>query len=344
MMTTAAAATLSHVTFKGGPPGSRALAMQSRTGGGRLYVVATPLGNLADLSPRAAQTLASVAVIAAEDTRHSRPLLNHYGIHTPVWALHEHNEAAQTARLIERLSRGEDVALISDAGTPTVSDPGERLVAAAHDAGIEVLPIPGPCAAVAALSASGLPLGRFAFEGFLPAKAAARRAALESLLEEPRTLVLYEAPHRLRALLDDLSSLFGDRPLALAKELTKLHEAVVRGTAATVKAWLAAEPGRERGEFVLVIQGAPARPAAGDDLDDVLVRLLAVLPFKQAVTAAAALTAAPRNTIYRRALALQQATDGPTLADAGSRTGNRAVRDDLPEGEESPGSTGRGAR
>lgn len=152
--------------FKGGPPGTRALAMQGKTGGGRLYVVATPLGNLGDLSPRAAQTLASVAVIAAEDTRHSRPLLAHYGIRTPLLALHEHNEAAQAARLIERLQQGEDVALISDAGTPAISDPGQRLVAAAQAAGITVAPLPGPCAAIAALSASGLPAARFAFEGF----------------------------------------------------------------------------------------------------------------------------------------------------------------------------------
>lgn len=304
-----------------------------------MYVVATPLGNLADLSPRARDTLAAAAVIAAEDTRHSKPLLTHYGVRTPLVALHEHNEAAQSARLIERLHQGDDVALISDAGTPAISDPGQRLVAAAHAAGIPVVPLPGPCAAVAALSASGLSSARFAFEGFLPAKPSARRTALTALLDEPRTLILYEAPHRLTALLEDVAQLFGDREAALAKELTKLHEAVIRGHAETLLAWLRAEPGRERGEFVLLIEGAPPRPAAEDDLDVLLTRLLAVLPLKQAVTAAVAVSQAPRNRVYRRALALQQAAGSPTLDDAGSRTGNRAR-----QGEESPGSTGRGAR
>ena len=276
-----------------------------------MYVVATPLGNLGDLSPRAAQTLASVAVIAAEDTRHSRPLLNHYGIRTPLLALHEHNEAAQAARLIERLQQGEDVALISDAGTPAISDPGQRLVAAAQAAGITVAPLPGPCAAIAALSASGLPSARFAFEGFLPAKTAARREALSALKDEPRTLIFYEAPHRLLALLDDVAEVFGERPLALGKELTKLHEAVIQGDAAGIRAWLLAEPGRERGEFVLVVQGAPESAAPADDIDALLGRLLAVLPLKQAVTAAVAVSGAPRNRVYRAALALQPAVDSP---------------------------------
>lgn len=302
-------------------------------------MVATPLGNLADLSPRACALLAAVAVIAAEDTRHSRPLLTHYGIRTPLLALHEHNEAAQTTRLIERLQQGEDVALISDAGTPAISDPGQRLVAAAHTAGVSVVPMPGPCAAIAALSASGLPSARFAFEGFLPARAAGRRAALSALSQEPRTLIFYEAPHRLVALLDDVATVFGDRPAALAKELTKIHEAVVNGTAASLKAWLLAEPGRERGEFVLIVQGAPQQVQAADDIDALLGRLLAVLPLKQAVTAAVAVSDAPRNRVYRRALALQAAPAAPTLVPAGSRTGNRARK-----GEESPGSTGRGAR
>ena len=234
-------------------------------------MVATPLGNLADLSPRACAQLAAVAVIAAEDTRHSRPLLTHYGIRTPLLALHEHNEAAQTTRLIERLQQGEDIALISDAGTPAISDPGQRLVAAAHAAGVEVVPMPGPCAAVAALSASGLPSARFAFEGFLPARAAARQAALAALLQEPRTLIFYEAPHRLLALLDDVAAVFGERPAALAKELTKVHEAVINGTAVRLKAWLLAEPGRERGEFVLILQGAPQQAQANDDIDRLLM-------------------------------------------------------------------------
>lgn len=302
-------------------------------------MVATPLGNLADLSPRAVQTLAAVAVIAAEDTRHSRPLLNHYGIRTPLLALHEHNEAAQAARLVERMRQGDDVALISDAGTPAISDPGQRLVAAAHAAGIAVMPLPGPCAAVAALSASGLASARFAFEGFLPAKAAARRVALSALRDEPRTLIFYEAPHRLLALLDDVADIFGERPLALAKELTKLHEALMPGDAASVKTWLLAEPGRERGEFVLIVQGAPERATPADDIDAMLARLLAVLPLKQAVTAAVAVSDLPRNRVYRAALALQQAADATTLSGAGSRTGNRARKS-----EESPGSTGRGAR
>ncbi len=313
--------------------------METTASGGRLYVVATPLGNLADISPRALKVLAAADLIAAEDTRHSRPLLDHYGIRKPLVALHSHNEAAQTARLIGHLTQGQLVALISDAGTPAISDPGQRLVAAAHATGIVVLPLPGPCAAVAALSASGLPSDRFAFEGFLPAKGPARRAALTGLLDEPRTLIFYEAPHRLRALLDDVEALFGERPAALAKELTKLHEAILTGSVAAIRDWLGAEPGRERGEFVLLLQGATAPAARADEIDLLLGRLLPVLPLKQAVTAAVAVSGAARNRVYRRALGLQATAADPTLADAGSRTGNRVLT-----GEESPGSTGRGAR
>ena len=223
------------------------------------------------------------------------------------------------------------MALISDAGTPAISDPGQRLVAAAHAAGVSVVPLPGPCAAVAALSASGLPSARFAFEGFLPARAAARQAALSALVRGTahayflRGAAPPAGPAGRRG-----GTVFGDRPAALAKELTKVHEAVINGDAVSLKAWLLAEPGRERGEFVLIVQGAPEQAAASDDIDALLGRLLAVLPLKQAVTAAVAVSDAPRNRVYRRALALQAAPAQPTLAPAGSRTGNRARLDDLP--------------
>jgi len=194
---------------------------------GTLYVVATPIGNLADISERARQVLAAVAVIAAEDTRHSGQLLKHLAISTPMLALHEHNERQASQGIIERLQRGEDVALISDAGTPLLSDPGYLLVGAAHQAGIRVSPIPGASAMLSALSAAGLPTDRFVFEGFLPARAGPRRSRLEALQHEPRTIVYYEAPHRLLESLQDMLDIFGaGRPAVLARELTKIHETI----------------------------------------------------------------------------------------------------------------------
>lgn len=267
---------------------------------GRLWVVATPIGNLDDLSPRAQETLRRAALIAAEDTRHSAPLLARYGIGTRLVALHEHNERDEAERLVARLQAGEDIALISDAGTPLVSDPGFRLVRAARAAGIPVSPVPGACAAIAALSVAGLPSDRFVFEGFLPAKSGARRERLSELAGEARTLVFYESSHRVRECLDDMAAVFGpERPAVLARELTKLFETVLDGTLAELVARVAADPNQERGEFVLLIGGRPeqedARLAEGRR---VFALLREELPPARAAKLAAAISGAPRKALY----------------------------------------------
>jgi 16S rRNA (cytidine1402-2'-O)-methyltransferase len=267
---------------------------------GRLWVVATPIGNLDDLSPRAQETLKRAALIAAEDTRHSAPLLARYGIATRLVALHEHNERDEAERLVARLREGEDIALISDAGTPLVSDPGFRLVRAARAAGIAVSPVPGACAAIAALSVAGLPSDRFVFEGFLPAKAAARRERLAELAAETRTLVFYESSHRVRDCVDDMVTVFGAaRPAVLARELTKLFETVIDGDLATLAARIAADPNQERGEFVLLVGGRPdeedARLAEGRR---VFALLREELPPARAAKLAAAITGAARKALY----------------------------------------------
>lgn len=267
---------------------------------GRLWVVATPIGNLEDLSARAQETLRRVALIAAEDTRHSAPLLARYGIATRLVALHEHNERDEADRLVARLSAGEDIALISDAGTPLVSDPGFRLVRAARAAGIAVSPVPGACAAIAALSVAGLPSDRFVFEGFLPARAAARRERLAELAAETRTLVFYESSHRVRECLADMAAVFGaTRPAVLARELTKLFETVIDGDLAGVIARVAADPNQERGEFVLLVGGRPddedARLAEGRR---VFALLRGELPPARAAKLAAAITGAARKALY----------------------------------------------
>ncbi|MCQ4164373.1 16S rRNA (cytidine(1402)-2'-O)-methyltransferase [Tahibacter harae] len=267
---------------------------------GRLWVVATPIGNLDDLSPRAQETLRRAALVAAEDTRHSAPLLARYGISTRLVALHEHNERDEAERLVARLQAGEDIALISDAGTPLVSDPGFRLVRAARAAGIPVSPVPGACAAIAALSVAGLPSDRFVFEGFLPAKSGARRERLAELAGEARTLVFYESSHRVRECLDDMAAVFGaDRPAVLARELTKLFETVLDGTLAQLVARVAADPNQERGEFVLLIGGRPeqedARLAEGRR---VFALLREELPPARAAKLAAVISGAPRKALY----------------------------------------------
>jgi 16S rRNA (cytidine1402-2'-O)-methyltransferase len=284
---------------------------------GRLYVVSTPIGNLGDLSMRARETLQSVAVIAAEDTRHTGVLLKHFGIKTPQLSLHDHNEQQRSADIIERLRRGDSVALVSDAGTPAISDPGFELVRAVALAGLEVIAIPGPCAAIAALSIGALPTDRFCFEGFLPARAAARRQRLQSLIAETRTLVLYEAPHRVREALEDCAAVFGaGRSAAVAREITKLHEMTYRGTLAELAARAAADPDVGRGEIVLLIGGAPqeAQDGCGADghggaLDRVLNLLLKELPLKQAARLAAQITEVRDNEAYKRALHLKQQAD-----------------------------------
>ncbi len=275
---------------------------------GTLYVVATPIGNLEDISVRARSVLGAVAVVAAEDTRHSGRLLQHFGITTPLVALHDFNERAASGGLITRLQRGEDVALVSDAGTPLISDPGHRLVDAAHGHGIPVVAVPGPSAVTAALSVCGLPVHRFAFEGYLPEKAAARRTLLQDMANEQRTLVFLEAPHRVEEALEDLVAAFGPgRRAAIARELTKRFETVRRATLAELREWLRADPDQRRGEFVIVVEGAAA-PAAPDEAD--LQHLLGVLArhlsVKDAAAVAAELTGRHRNELYALALALRQ--------------------------------------
>ncbi|KRG84110.1 MAG: 16S rRNA (cytidine(1402)-2'-O)-methyltransferase [Lysobacteraceae bacterium SCN 69-123] len=265
-----------------------------------LYVVATPIGNLADLSPRAQEVLRSVAAICAEDTRHTGQLLSHFGISRPLVALHDHNEEAMAERVVARLLGGESMAVVSDAGTPLVSDPGFRLVRAARAAGVKVSPVPGACAAIAALSVAGLPSDRFVFEGFLPAKAAARRERLQRLAGETGTLVFYESSHRIAESLADMAAAFGDeRPAVVARELTKLFETVLDGTLAQLRAAVEADDNQRKGEFVVMVQGAAddeaAKIAEGRRLH---ARLKEYLPPSTAAKLAAELSGAPRKLLY----------------------------------------------
>ena len=274
-----------------------------------LYVVPTPLGNLADISPRAAETLCAVRWIAAEDTRHTAPLLKHLGAAGKLIAAHEHNENEAAGRILRLLAGGESVALVSDAGTPGISDPGARIVNAVRHAGYRVIPLPGPCAAITALSAAGLLDAHFFFYGFLPAKSAQRRAALTSLRDLPAALVFYEAPHRVIATVEDLASALGEtRTLVIARELTKLFESIHVCPLAEALEWLNADPHRQKGEFVLIVSGAAAAKQ-GDtgEADRVLHLLLAEgLPVKQAARLTAAMTGASRNDLYRLALAWKE--------------------------------------
>ncbi len=260
----------------------------------------TPIGNLRDLSPRALDTLKAVAAICAEDTRHTRLLLAHYGIDKPLVALHEHNEDEIAGRLVARLQAGESLALVSDAGTPLVSDPGFRLVRAARAAGIRISPVPGASAVIAALSVAGLPSDRFVFEGFLPAKAAARRERLAQLAAEPRTLVFYESAHRIEASLADMSAAFGEtRPAVVARELTKLFETVLDGSLGELRATVGADANQRKGELVVLVQGAgenaDAKVAEGQRL---YAKLSEHLPPSTAAKLAADLSGAPRKRLY----------------------------------------------
>lgn len=280
---------------------------------GKLYVVATPIGNLGDLSARARETLANCALIAAEDTRHTGVLLKHFGIATPQISLHDHNEGMRAIEIIARLREGKSVALVSDAGTPAISDPGFELVRAVAAAGIDIIAIPGPCAAIAALSIGALPTDRFCFEGFLPARGAARRQRLKSLEQESRTLVIYESPHRVRETLEDCVAAFGEaRAATVVREATKLHETTYRGSLLELLNKSQSDADFARGEIVLLIGGAPQMPAGDADsegkaeLDKVLTALLAELPLKQAARLAAQITGARDNEAYKRALFLKQ--------------------------------------
>ena len=279
---------------------------------GTLYVAATPIGNLADLTLRAIHVLATVDALACEDTRVSAGLLRHLGLDKPLLAVHQHNEAEAAALVLQRLAQGQRVAYVSDAGTPAVSDPGARLVAAVAAAGHRVLPVPGASSALAALSVAGDVRGSgFAFAGFLPAKGAERAAALRTLADSPLTQVLFEAPHRIETLARELAALLPERPLTLCRELTKQFETVHTLPAAALPAWLAADAQRLRGEFVLVLH-APEPAAVADGLPAESLRtlqlLLGALPLKQAVALAAELGAGPRNALYQAAL--QMRTDG----------------------------------
>lgn len=274
---------------------------------GRLDVVATPIGNLADVSERARDSLASADLIAAEDTRRTSGLLQTLGLSRPLLSLHAHNEARRAAELIERMQAGEVIALVSDAGTPLLSDPGAELVRAAIAAGIEVRPIPGPSAIIAALAGAGLSTERFCFEGFLPAGGGARRERLAALAGEERTLVLFEAPHRIADALVEFATIFGaERRAVLARELTKVHETFYRGTLGELAARAREEPNLERGEITLVIAGAPARARSRDEqLLRRAVELLArELPPSKAAALAAQLAGATRNEAYTLAMQL----------------------------------------
>jgi len=275
------------------------------TQAGVLYVVATPIGNMGDISARAREILARVGVVAAEDTRHSGHLLRELGLERPLVSLHEHNERARTGELVARLRAGESVALVSDAGTPLISDPGHLLVRAALDAGITVSPIPGACAAIAALSAAGLPGERFCFEGFLPARAIARRRRLAELAQETRTLVIYEAPHRIADCLSDLAEACGaDRRACVARELTKHFESFYRGGLAELAARATRDEDMRRGECVVVVEGAVEAVPDAARLDETLRVLLEYLPASAAAAATAKLTGVRRNDAYSRALAI----------------------------------------
>jgi 16S rRNA (cytidine1402-2'-O)-methyltransferase len=273
-----------------------------------LYVVATPIGNLEDISRRAIAVLGKVSLIAAEDTRHSRKLLSHYGIAARLLALHEHNEREKSARLLRELTDGHDIALISDAGTPLISDPGFVLVRLVRQAGIRVVPVPGPSALVAALSVAGLPTDRFHFEGFLPAKAAARRERLDGLKSDSATLVFYESSHRIVASLADMAAcLGGGRNATLARELTKAFETVRDGTLDELHDWVQADANQQRGEFVVMVQGAVSDAAILDEVArHTLEVLLAELPLKQAAALAAKITGAAKNRLYEYGLDLKK--------------------------------------
>ena len=273
-----------------------------------LYVVATPIGNLRDTSLRALDVLMSTDVVAAEDTRNTAHLLTHYGIAANrLMALHQHNERGAAEKIIALLAQGQSVALVSDAGTPAVSDPGALLVEAVRAAGYRVIPVPGANAALAALSASGLSVPHFLFYGFLPSKSAARCRELQELAALPYTLVFYEAPHRIPECVVDLQTVFGgERQIVFAREITKLFESIHRCTLAEAMDWLGADPNNQRGEFVLLVSGATEKEGLDTEAERILTLLLKDLPLKQAVQLAVQISGAGKNELYQRALELKK--------------------------------------
>jgi 16S rRNA (cytidine1402-2'-O)-methyltransferase len=277
---------------------------------GVLYIVATPIGNLGDITQRALDVLRSVDLIAAEDTRNSQKLLNHFGIKVPMMTFHEHNEREQTDEIIVKLQSGKSIALISDAGTPLISDPGYKLVSRVHDEAIKVTPIPGPSALIAALSVAGLPTDRFCFEGFLPAKTGAREKILTNIREETRTLVFYEAPHRLLDTLTSMLSILGpERMVCLVRELTKMYETIRRDSIAAMATWVSENPEQQKGESVLILEGASdskETDRAEIEVDTLLRQLLEKMSLKDTAHIAANITGLKKNALYERALEIQQ--------------------------------------
>jgi len=278
--------------------------------GGALYVVATPIGNLLDMSQRAVEVLNTVDRIAAEDTRRTGRLLQHFAIQTPMVALHEHNERELAPGLVKQIGEGQTLALVSDAGTPLISDPGYRMVRLAREAGLNIIPVPGPSALIAALSASGLPTDHFVFEGFLPSRQTARKARLEALRSEPRTLVFYEASHRIVDCLKDMLVVYGvERRAVLARELTKQFETIRDGTLQELVRWISDDPNQQKGEFVVVVEGEQASEAHAVDAEAerVLNLLLDELPIKTAAKLAARITGVNKRALYDRALRIKAA-------------------------------------
>ncbi|MES9963348.1 MAG: 16S rRNA (cytidine(1402)-2'-O)-methyltransferase [Candidatus Sedimenticola sp. 20ELBAFRAG] len=272
---------------------------------GILYIVPTPIGNRDDFSARSVEVLSQVDLIAAEDTRHSRPLLQHYGITTPLFAYHEHNERQAMGKILSRLEAGESVAVISDAGTPLISDPGFPLVRECHTQGIRVSPLPGPSAAVCALSAAGLPTDRFIFEGFPARTSQARQKQFQSLSKEPRTLVFYESSHRIKACINDMLGVFGEeRLVVIARELTKLHETIISAPLARLVEILEQDANQQRGEFVVLVAGAdkPDGDALDADTERLLRILVAEMPLKQAAAIGAKISGEKKNRLYKAAL------------------------------------------
>lgn len=277
---------------------------------GTLFIVATPIGNMGDISARAIEVLKSVDLIAAEDTRHSGRLMSHFQITTPLVAYHDHGSEAQGERIFAALDGGQNVALISDAGTPLVSDPGYRLVRSARERAYKVIPLPGACAAITALSAAGLPSDRFCFEGFLPAKQSQRHKSLELLAGETRTLIFYEAPHRIVATVEDLIDIFGaEREVTLARELSKTYETVLNGNLSELLAQIKSDVNQQKGEMVLVVRGFDGQVQSEQEREEerVLTLLLEDLPVKQAASLAAKICGGQRNSLYKKALVLKEA-------------------------------------